>query len=392
MSECYPTGCTPCTSPIEFPEMPADGDRHCVPIGSNGEQKCWVYDKCIPGWRAEGPATSPTRYRGLINPCGTPPAEDIQAGDWYIISADKADICIQDPRWGLNLGDFKQGDRIAYNGTTWETFPPPDVPYAEEALDTTPDPDNRVGGIVKNASLADAIAGTKKCDAITPYTLKETIKNSDFIDDVLDPIIDARIGDGTITLNQNGAQVGTFTVNQTGNTTIDLTDAAGAAVPVGAIIAFAANSVPTGFVKCNGALLNKTTYADLFNVLGTTYGGDGTTTFAVPDLRASFIRGHDDGRSVDDGRVFGSEQAAELGPHSHVFEDIGGTVAHFQNKGRRLSMDIGTGQDDFGQYSMGPGNRGQKHAGLGQLAATGGTGIGEDNHPLNIALLYCIKY
>ena len=43
MSECYPTGCTPCTSPIEFPEMPADGDRHCVPIGSNGEQKCWVF-------------------------------------------------------------------------------------------------------------------------------------------------------------------------------------------------------------------------------------------------------------------------------------------------------------------------------------------------------------
>lgn len=190
MSECYPTGCTPCTSPIEFPEMPADGDRHCVPIGSNGEQKCWVYDKCIPGWRAEGPATSPTRYRGLINPCGTPPADDIQAGDWYIISADKADICIQDPRWGLNLGDFKQGDRIAYNGTTWESFPPPEVPYAEEARDgDKPSPDDRVGGIVKNATVNQAIAGTDKCDSITPYTLNAVIQPiKDVIDDLPDDV------------------------------------------------------------------------------------------------------------------------------------------------------------------------------------------------------------
>ena len=32
-ASCYPTGCTPCTSPIDFPDTPADGDRHCVPIG-----------------------------------------------------------------------------------------------------------------------------------------------------------------------------------------------------------------------------------------------------------------------------------------------------------------------------------------------------------------------
>lgn len=190
MSECYPTGCTPCTSPIEFPEMPVDGDRYCVPIGSNGEQKCWVYDKCIPGWRAEGPATSPTRYRGLINPCTTPPADDIEAGDWYIISADKADPCFQDPRWGLNLGDFKQGDRIAYNGTTWESFPPPEVPYAEEARDgDKPSPDDRIGGIVKNATVNQAIAGTDKCDSITPYTLNAVIQPiKDVIDDLPDDV------------------------------------------------------------------------------------------------------------------------------------------------------------------------------------------------------------
>ena len=89
MSECYPTGCT-LYIPIEFPEMPADGDRHCVPIGSNGNRNAG-YSR-YPWLARQGPATSPTRYRGLINPCGTPPPDDVQ-GDWFIISADKADLC-----------------------------------------------------------------------------------------------------------------------------------------------------------------------------------------------------------------------------------------------------------------------------------------------------------
>ena len=53
---CYPTGCTPCTEPISFPDNPIDNQRYCIPIGSDGSQKCWVFDKCIPGWRAEGPS------------------------------------------------------------------------------------------------------------------------------------------------------------------------------------------------------------------------------------------------------------------------------------------------------------------------------------------------
>ena len=159
MSECYPTGCTPCTSPIEFPESPANGDRYCIPIGSEGEQKCWVYDKCIPGWRAEGPAVSPTRYRGVINVCIEKPADFNElAGDWLIAAAD---CTLSHPTWGLNLGPISVGDRVAYNGTAWQTFPPPDVPYAEDALDITPSPDTRVGGITKNASLADTLEGTK---------------------------------------------------------------------------------------------------------------------------------------------------------------------------------------------------------------------------------------
>lgn len=56
--------------------------------------------------------------------------------------------------------------------------------------------------------------------------------------------------------------------------------------PVGSIIAYGGNTPPIGWLQCNGALVSRTRYADLFSIIGTTYGeGDGSTTFALPDLR-----------------------------------------------------------------------------------------------------------
>lgn len=81
------------------------------------------------------------------------------------------------------------------------------------------------------------------------------------------------------------------------------------AAPTGSVYTFAGATVPTGWLKCNGAQLSRTTYAALFAVIGTTYGaGDGSTTFALPDLRGEFVRGVDDGRGVDAGRALGSKQ------------------------------------------------------------------------------------
>lgn len=62
--------------------------------------------------------------------------------------------------------------------------------------------------------------------------------------------------------------------------------------PVGGIIAFGAAAAPTGWLLCNGAAVSRSTYSDLFGVIGTTYGaGDGSTTFNVPDLRQRFPLG-----------------------------------------------------------------------------------------------------
>lgn len=53
----------------------------------------------------------------------------------------------------------------------------------------------------------------------------------------------------------------------------------------GDIYLFAGNFAPQGFAECNGQILEIKNYNALFSLLGTIYGGNGTTTFALPDLR-----------------------------------------------------------------------------------------------------------
>lgn len=54
---------------------------------------------------------------------------------------------------------------------------------------------------------------------------------------------------------------------------------------IGSIVLFAGNYAPMNWAFCNGQLLSITQNSALFAVIGTTYGGDGQTTFALPDLR-----------------------------------------------------------------------------------------------------------
>ena len=62
--------------------------------------------------------------------------------------------------------------------------------------------------------------------------------------------------------------------------------------PVGSIISSASGATPIGYFPANGALVSRTTYSALFLAIGTTYGaGDGSTTFALPNLNGVFARG-----------------------------------------------------------------------------------------------------
>ncbi len=102
-----------------------------------------------------------------------------------------------------------------------------------------------------------------------------------------------------------------------GKRLLDASDLLGM-VPSGAVLYFSGRTAPAGWLKANGAAVSRTAYAALFAAIGTTYGaGDGRNTFNLPDIRAEFIRGWDDGRGVDTGRVFGSAQADAVRQHYH---------------------------------------------------------------------------
>ena len=90
------------------------------------------------------------------------------------------------------------------------------------------------------------------------------------------------------------------------------------AVPTGSVHMMATTTVPSGYLKCNGQAVSRTTYAALFAVIGETWGeGDGTTTFNVPEMRGEFVRGLDDGRGVDSGRNIKDHQGDQNRQHSH---------------------------------------------------------------------------
>ncbi len=100
------------------------------------------------------------------------------------------------------------------------------------------------------------------------------------------------------------------------------TKAAANVIPIGTSIFWNSATLPVGYLKENGAAISRSAYPELFAVIGTTFGaGDGSTTFNLPDSRAEFIRGLDDGRGVDTGRTLGSAQASQNLAHVHGITD-----------------------------------------------------------------------
>ena len=95
---------------------------------------------------------------------------------------------------------------------------------------------------------------------------------------------------GVLTIQKNGADIGTFSANQETNETINIE--VPDALPTGSYIQFAGSQAPAGFLVCNGGAISRTTYSALFAVIGTTYGsGDGSTTFNLPNLTDRFLQG-----------------------------------------------------------------------------------------------------
>jgi microcystin-dependent protein len=148
-------------------------------------------------------------------------------------------------------------------------------------------------------------------------------------------------------------------------------------VDLGHVAYFARNTAPNGWLKANGAAVDRTTYALLFAAIGTTFGsGNGSTTFNVPDLRGEWIRSWDDGRGIDSGRTFASAQAGAVQNHTHTVTNVlqslfGGDGEYDSNATSNV-----VGANDF--------NSGTK-------TTSNPTNNNAENRVRNIALLACIK-
>ncbi|ESQ90206.1 hypothetical protein ABAC460_10675 [Asticcacaulis sp. AC460] len=103
---------------------------------------------------------------------------------------------------------------------------------------------------------------------------------------------------------------------------------------MGLVVQFAGSYVPRGYLACEGQLLSISQNIALFSLLGTTYGGNGTTTFALPDLRGRTVVGVSASHSL--GQAFGSDR--EYIDQNELPADMAGSGNPVTNNGPSLAL------------------------------------------------------
>lgn len=164
---------------------------------------------------------------------------------------------------------------------------------------------------------------------------------------------------------------------------------AAGAVPPGTVTAFAGKTAPNGWLMCDGQSYSISTYRDLYNAIGTTYGGYGQS-FQVPDLRGRFPVGKDTGTFANLGGKGGEEKhtltVAEMPAHQHAGND---RAWHDKQKRNGQQWFVGLSHDR-GSWMSNAANDGLTN----QDTETGTTGGGQphNNLPPYISLNFIIKY
>jgi len=163
--------------------------------------------------------------------------------------------------------------------------------------------------------------------------------------------------------------------------------------PPGTLFAFAATSPPTGYLLCDGSAVSRTTYADLFAAISTTYGvGNGTTTFNVPDLQGRTAVGvgtHSDVNALNknDGLTVGSRRPK----HKHTMNES----AHSHSLGG--SFDLINHNPSSGSTGNTTGDRNTPNVSGTSSATTGitagpQTGSEPVDTPAFVTVNYIIKF
>lgn len=139
--------------------------------------------------------------------------------------------------------------------------------------------------------------------------------------------------------------------------------------PVGTINPYAGSdaTVPAGWLFCGGQAVSRTTYADLYTVIGTTYGaGDGSTTFNVPDLRGRVLAGKDNMGGTTASRL----TAGGSGITGTTLGATGGTETHTLTTAQMPSH---THTQDSHSHGLSPRSAAGWDSGATQLIINGGS-------------------
>lgn len=175
------------------------------------------------------------------------------------------------------------------------------------------------------------------------------------------------------------------------NITDDMTGGEVASIePIGMIISFMGKNAPAGYLICDGSEYNIADYEKLAkhfeNEFGTVnnFGGDGTTTFAVPDLRGEFLRG--------------------TGTNGHANQGNGAAVGVHQNATEHLRVNSNNNgslqiyQNPIADWNMAANSDSVAKQGTAMSSVNGSRdtistqAISYTARPTNTSVLYCIKY
>jgi microcystin-dependent protein len=164
---------------------------------------------------------------------------------------------------------------------------------------------------------------------------------------------------------------------------------------LGQIVVFGFGWPPINYLPCDGRLMSISDNTALFNLLGTTYGGDGINTFALPNFNSRIPVGQGQGRGLQSyviGQIMGTEQvtltSSNMPAHNHTvsFTNLPGK-SESPNGNVAMGTNPGGGVPPF--YASGTTVQGTIALNGGTITPSGGSQPHENRQPY-VALNYCI--